>query len=207
MALRVVGVGLGRTGTSSLKTALEQLLGGSCYHMREVFVHPEHAAMWLAAARGEPVDWDELFTGYNATVDWPAASFWRELTDAYPDAVVLLSTRSDAATWWRSANRTIFEILQARPEVPSTWHEMWDAIARNRFTEHLSEEGAAIAAYEAHNAAVRAAIPSDRLVEWQPGDGWEPLSRALGVPEPDQPFPHENTTADFRDMAGLDRPA
>ena len=74
--LRVVGAGLGRTGTLSLKVALERLLGGACYHMAELFSHPEHVPLWHAAARGSMPDWHALFRGYRAAVDWPVASFW-----------------------------------------------------------------------------------------------------------------------------------
>src|SRR5688572_19535710 len=94
MTLRIVGAGVGRTGTHSLKIALEQLLGGPCYHMVEVFNHPEHVAVWRAAMLDEPVDWDALYDGYLATVDWPSGGVWQSIADAYPDAPVLLSTRS-----------------------------------------------------------------------------------------------------------------
>jgi hypothetical protein len=99
MTLQVVGAGLGRTGTHSLKLALERLLGGPCYHMVEVFGHPEHVDVWRRAALGETVDWDALFDGYVACVDWPGGSFWHELADAYPEAPILLSTRDSADTW------------------------------------------------------------------------------------------------------------
>src|SRR4051794_29525381 len=105
--LRVVGAGLGRTGTASLKGALERLLGGPCYHMAEVFEHFDHIPIWHAAIRGEPVNWEQIMDGYAAAVDWPTAGCWRELATAYPDALVLLSTRADAETWWRSASATI----------------------------------------------------------------------------------------------------
>ena len=110
MTLQVVGAGLGRTGTHSLKIALEQLLGGPCYHMVEVIGHPEYAAYWRDAIAGRPVDWDKVMDGYVSAVDWPAAAFWRPLADANPDAVILLSTRSSADAWWKSANDTIFNI-------------------------------------------------------------------------------------------------
>ena len=206
MTLRVVGAGLGRTGTHSLKLALEQLLGGPCYHMLEVFQHPEHVPLWQGAANGDMPDWDSLFAGYVATVDWPAASFWPELGASYPDAPVLLSVRDSSEEWWRSADRTIFEVSR-RPVVgPDPWREMWDDLSRNRFIARLDDRDAAVAAYERHNAAVRKAVPHDRLVEWRPADGWDPLCRALGVPVPDDPFPVTNTTAEFRAMLGLEAP-
>src|SRR5262245_3217336 len=103
MSLRVVGAGLGRTGTMSLKIALERLLGAPCYHMIEVFQHPEHVAFWHEAALGRMPDWDQLFAGYAAAVDWPSAAFWPELMEAYPDALVVLSVR-DTQSWWQSAH-------------------------------------------------------------------------------------------------------
>jgi hypothetical protein len=201
MTLRVVGAGLGRTGTNSLKLALERLVGEPCYHMYEVMRHPHHVPMWAAAARGEPVDWHALFADFGATVDWPSATFWRELADAYPDAVVLLSTRRSAAEWWRSADDTIFMHLR-EPTMPGMeeWRAMVDVAIVERFPGVPDDADAAMASYEAHNAAVRTAVPADRLLDWQPGDGWGPICAALGVPVPDEPFPHVNTTDDFRKM-------
>jgi hypothetical protein len=206
MTLAVVGAGLGRTGTVSLKGALERLLGEPCYHMVEVFAHvDEHVPVWHAAARGEVVDWEHLLGGYRAAVDWPAAAFWRQLSDIYPGAIVLLSVRDDAETWWRSADRTVFAAMR-RPAPPElqAWFEMVSELWRNTMGESWDDPEVAMAAYERHNAEVRAGTPPERLVEWRPGDGWGPLCEALGLPVPDEPFPHENTTADFRAMAGLD---
>jgi hypothetical protein len=203
VTLRVVGAGLGRTGTHSLKLALETLLGAPCYHMREVFEHPEHVPSWLAAVRGEPVDWDGLFAGFAGTVDWPGAAFWRQLSAAYPEAIVLLSSRDSSEAWWRSADATIFEGMR-RDVPPGAGLEPWRAMVRElmatRFTARFDDEREAKDAYERHNAEVRAEVPGRRLVEWQPGDGWQPLCDALGVPVPDLPFPHTNTTADFQAM-------
>jgi hypothetical protein len=204
MALKVVGAGLGRTGTHSLKVALEQLLGAPCYHMVEVFNHPEHVPMWTAALKGEPVDWDLLFTGYVATVDWPGGAVWREMSAAFPDAIVLLSSRRSADEWWTSASRTIFEFIDERDADNPEWHEMVMAMIRGRLTPEWPDEEATKAAYEAHNAAVRAEVPPEKLVDWTPQDGWEPICAALGVPVPDEPFPVTNTTAEFRAMMGRD---
>jgi hypothetical protein len=199
MGLRVVGAGLGRTGTMSLKLALERLLGAPCYHMAEVFAHPEHIPLWHAAARGEAVDWRGLFDGYAAAVDWPVGSFWPEVSAAFPDALILLSTRS-AESWWESASRTIFPISAKAAGTP--WHEMWMELARSRFTPRLDDRDAAVAAYERHNADVRARAPHARLLEWTARDGWAPLCRALGVAVPDEPFPHANSTEEFLGLHG-----
>jgi hypothetical protein len=206
MTLKVVGAGVGRTGTHSLKLALEQLLGGPCYHMLEVLQHPDHVALWHQAVNGGLDDWEKLFTGYLATVDWPAASFWRELSDASPDAIVLLSVRDDPEAWWRSADRTIFEHTRRPRSEPDPWFDMWSDLSRTRFTDRLDDPAAAMAAYQRHNEEVRAGTPPDRLLEWRPGDGWPPICQALGLPVPDAPFPHVNTTSDFRAMTGLDQP-
>jgi hypothetical protein len=199
MALRVVGAGLGRTGTLSLKYALERLLGSPCYHMSEVFQQPTHVPLWHAAARGEAIDWQELFRGYAAAVDWPVGSFWPEVSAAFPDALILLSTRS-AESWWRSASQTIFPF--SAKAAGSPWHDMWMELARRRFTTQLDDRAAAIAAYERHNADVRVRAPKQRLLEWTAEDGWGPLCRALGVAVPAEPFPHANSSAEFRERHG-----
>jgi Sulfotransferase domain len=208
MGLRVVGAGLGRTGTASLQLALQQLLGGRCYHMLEVFGRPDDIAVWHDAVRGSSPDWNTFLADYAATVDWPACAFWHELADANPDAIVLLSTRSSADAWWKSADETIFQVFRRgvpddAPPMFAAQHEMVSDML-TRFSPDWGDEAAAKRAYEEHNGAVRAAVDAGRLVEWRPGDGWEPLSAALGVPAPTDPFPHVNSTADFRAMAGLD---
>ena len=201
--LRVVGAGLGRTGTHSLKVALEQLLGGPCYHMLEVFSRPEHARQWHGAFNGRAPDWDVLFDGFVATVDWPAAACWRELIDVYSDSLVLLSVRASADEWWRSADRTIFERFRVEATGDDPWRAMADAMLE-RFTPHYLDEAEAKAAYERHNADVRATVPPERLLEWRATDGWGPLCEALGVDVPDVAFPVTNTTAEFRARAGFD---
>jgi hypothetical protein len=195
MSLRVVGAGVGRTGTLSLKVALEKLLGAPCYHMMEVFTHPDHAKQWAAAGRGQKVDWDGLLSGFAAAVDWPASAFWFELAQANPDAIILLSTRDSAETWWGSANDTILGRMPQAP--PGDWKDMIDVMMRERFTSNYKDRDAAVAAYEKHNADVRRRAPKNRLLEYQPGDGWEPLCRALGVPVPNEPYPHTNTRQEF----------
>ena len=206
MGLRLVGAGLGRTGTHSLKLALERLLDAPCYHMVEVFGRPDDIPVWHAAVQGRMPDWSTFLADYGAAVDWPVAAFWRELAAAFPDAVVLLSVR-DADAWWKSANATIFEITRREaPPDPTAAAQLAMAtdMLTTRFTTHWFDEAEAKAAYERHNDEVRATIPAARLLEWHPGDGWEPICTALGVEVPDEPFPHVNTTEEFRTMLGLD---
>jgi Sulfotransferase domain len=206
MSLRIVGAGLGRTGTHSLKLALERLLEAPCYHMAEVFSHPEHIPTWRAAFDGERVDWDALMEGFAASVDWPAAAFWRQLGEANPDAIVLLSTRSSAEAWWTSASQTIFQFSRSTSDNPdlAAFDGFPQTMFESTFTPEWTDQQEAMRAYEAHNAAVRAEVPADRLVDWKPGDGWDPICAALGVAVPAEPFPHVNTTDEFRKMTGLD---
>ncbi|MDQ6811342.1 MAG: sulfotransferase family protein [Actinomycetota bacterium] len=209
MALRVIGAGLGRTGTNSLKLALQQLLGGPCYHMFEVSARTDHTAVWHAAVRGEPVDWGRLLSEFAATVDWPACAFWRELHEANPDAFILLSTRESAQAWWESMQATIIAIL-SRPDPPdepenAERRAMIRELLRVRFSRGWRDRETAIGAYEAHNAEVREAVGRGRLIDWRPGDGWEPICGALDLPVPQAPFPHVNTTADFRASVKLDQ--
>ena len=200
--MRVVGVGLGRTGTHSLKIALEQLLGAPCHHMIEVMGSPEQMRLWTAAADGRP-DWPATFNDYVATVDWPGAGFWRALVAQYPDAVVLLSRRPSADAWWKSADETIFELLRRpMPNDPemAEWKAWFETVPRILARNGVDVADAVVskAAYERHLEDVRAEVPSERLVEWTTGDGWAPLCQALGVPEPAEPFPHVNTTEEFQ---------
>jgi Sulfotransferase domain len=199
MTLRVVGAGMGRTGTHSLKLALEQLLGAPCYHMREVFDHPEHIPYWHAAAQGNMPDWDKLFEDYAAAVDWPAAAFWPELMEAYPDALVILSVR-DAESWWQSASQTIFPSSRSYGEQDENgrqWFEMVIAMMNSRFTPDLDNREAAIAAYEATNQRARDLVPAARMLEWTASDGWPPICKALRLPVPDEPFPLTNTREEW----------
>lgn len=114
--MRVIGAGFGRTGTMSLKAALEELGYAPCYHMTDLFENPEHVAPWEAATREEPVDWEELFEGYRATVDWPGAACYKELMKAYPDAKVLLSVRGPEG-WYESTKNTIYATVDPSPQM------------------------------------------------------------------------------------------
>jgi hypothetical protein len=196
--LKVVGAGLPRTGTRSLRSALEQLLGGTCYHMSELFERPDEVTTWRAATRGEAIDWRAFPGDCVAAVDWPASIFWRELADAHPNAVIVLSTRRDAAQWWESCNATILPVARGdRPMENENWLAMFHEQLEREVGANWDDAATAQTYYERWNAAVRAEAPADRLLDWQATDGWEPLCAALGVPVPEEPFPHTNTRAEW----------
>lgn len=209
MTLRIIGAGLPRTGTKSLKTALERLLGGPCYHMLEFFAHPEHAPTWRDAFRGELPDWDSFLDGYAAGVDSPISEFWRPLAEAYPEAPVLLSHRQNADVWYASMDKTVLtQARAARDAAGPGWATDATEHQRAAMAEVFGFFGPRIfgslddpevikQAYHRWLSDVRAAVPAERLIDWQPGDGWEPLCSAIGVPVPDEPFPFENSTAEF----------
>jgi len=188
MGLKVIGAGLGRTGTHSLKLALERLTGEPCYHMVEVFQHMDHCPIWTDAANGAMPDWNSFLAGYGSAVDWPSAAFWKEMSDAIPEAIVVLSIR-DANEWWESASSTIFPSMKHQPD------PKW--IFNNRTKMDKTNAAACIAEFNRHNTEVIASVPPERLVIWNAKDGWEPLCTALGVALPDEPFPLTNTRTEF----------
>jgi hypothetical protein len=161
--------------------------------------HPfDLGAGWQGALAGDDPDWTQLLASYAAAVDWPASMFWRELHAANPDAIVVLSVRESAETWWQSANATILPI--ARMALAPGWHEGRDLLTLlERFTGSTEWDDPArlMAAYEQHNAAVRSAIPPRQLLEWRAAEGWPPLCRVLGIPTPEQPFPWTNRREDW----------
>ena len=181
MALMVVGAGVGRTGTESLKLALEQLFGAPCYHMLEVLQQPESSRYWAAAGRGEMPDWDEVFEGYAACVDWPAAAFWREISAAYPMPSWCSrrgrAPRSGTAAPVRRSSPSTARACRAPVETNDFIPGMFD-----RFTPDIQDPEAAMAAYEAHNQRVRETVSPSRLVDWQPGDGWDTDLRGPWTP-------------------------
>lgn len=198
MPIRIVGAGLYRTGTKSLKAALEILLGRPSYHMAEVFKHPEHIPIWHRAATGEMPEWSDFLSDFDATLDAPAAYFWPEIADAYPEALVLLSVRS-AESWWQSASQTV---MKTEGLVSPEWDAMNSAIRGARFSTSGLDKDSMIKGYQDHNEQVRSGIDPSRLLEWTIGDGWEPICKALRIPVPDEPFPHTNSTKEWLERAG-----
>ncbi len=196
MSLSIIGAGLGRTGTMSLKLALEQLGRGPCYHTFEVFQNPAAPAWWEAVADGHGAPWETLFAGYRATVDWPSATYYKELAHAYPDAKVILTTR-DSDAWFASTQATIFaRDYWANPTTP--FEAMVAKLVGDMFDRRMYDRDHVIEVYERHNAQVRATIAPERLLDYQVKSGWEPLCDFLGVPAPAGPMPKVNTTDDFQ---------
>jgi hypothetical protein len=196
MSLKVVGAGFGRTGTFSLKLALEKLCGGPCYHMYEVFQHPQDIAVWHRAALNQPVDWQEFMAPWTTAVDLPVSAFWKELSQAFPESLILLSMR-DPESWWESANSTIFKhIPQMRNENPE-WLAMMVDCFKTRFPADMTDKQSCIDAFNRHNDNVLENAPKDRLLVWEAKEGWAPICSRLGIPIPDEPFPRANTKEDF----------
>ncbi len=212
--MKVIGAGFGRTGTMSLKTALEELGFGPCYHMTEVFEHPEHADLWLAAWQGEPVDWDRFLDGYESLVDWPACTFYGELLEHYPDAKVLLSVR-EPERWYESTRSTIYELsnIPTRsalsratfyliglivPGITAIGPMAQEIIWNGTFDGNFEDRSHAIGVFERHSEAVRQRVPADRLLVYEVKEGWGPLCEFLGVAVPEEPFPRLNDNAEMR---------
>ncbi len=198
--MKVIGAGFGRTGTMSLKVALEMLGLGPCYHMSEVFEHPPHIAIWQDAADGKPVDWRALFAEYNAAVDWPACNYYRELMDVYPDAKALLTVR-DPEKWYESAMNTIYFTNSLETDDPSLqqrYRMINNTVWRNVFDDRFDDKEHAISVFNRHIDEVKQHVPAERLLVYEVGQGWEPLCTFFGVPVPDEPFPRLNDTASFQ---------
>lgn len=201
MPIRVIGAGFGRTGTLSLKKALEILGFAPCYHMEIVFSHPWHARSWLRVYTRAPVDWEDLLGRYQAIVDWPGCTYYRELLDTYPQARVILTVR-EPQQWYTSTAKTIYSVMNRFPLNRSGgWipllNSLIDMLNRliweGTFHGRFADQQHALQVFEDHIAEVQRQVPPEKLLVYQIKQGWEPLCRFLGVPEPEGiPFPHLN---------------
>ena len=213
MGLDVIGAGLGRTGTTSLKVALERLGFGPCYHMTELFEHPEHLDAWRAAVRGETVDWEGPLKGYRSTLDWPGAPFYEDLMEAYPGAKVILTVR-DPDRWYESTLNTIYK-MDATASSPLFTLMSWvvpqvrnvkcavgvveDLAWRDAFGGRFEDREHAISVFHEWNEGVKRRVPTEKLLVYDVKEGWGPLCEFLGVEAPEgEPFPHLNDTKIFR---------
>ena len=199
MAMHVIGAGVGRTGTYSLKLALDHLGQGPCHHMEEVLHNqPVQVPPWAAALNGHP-DWASIYKGYESAVDWPTAGFFRELYRAYPSAKFVLTVRTPE-TWAESFSETIYKALAGRANAPKEaqpWLDMVvGVVTKTGFPEGLDAAGLTNA-FTAHSDAVKATVPAGQLLVYEVKEGWEPLCNFLGLPVPAQPFPRTNNRVEF----------
>jgi hypothetical protein len=208
--LVLIGAGLPRTGTLTQKLALEELGLDPCYHWVNVIADLDQVGLWDRALDGE-APWEEVFAGYRSSVDWPGGYFYRELMDAYPEAKVLLSVREGEA-WERSFRETIWTmckgqslmplLARARGEVDPRWRRYMALVDRMFWgpqgTFATGDEPAQlIEQMVAHNEQVKRAVPAERLLVWEVGEGWGPLCDFLEVDVPDGPLPHANDRETF----------
>jgi len=193
MVLTVFGVGLGRTGTDSLKKALEILGFGPCYHMFEVLADQKRVDQWVSLSQGETPDWDNIFDGYHSSVDWPAAHYWREIAAHFPDAKIVLSVR-DPEHWFKSMSNTILPVLSSGTDPNSLGNQLF---VPQVFEGNIEDRNHIIEIFNRHNASVQAAFGPERLLTFELGAGWAPLCAFLGVDVPDVPYPSGNSTDEF----------
>jgi Sulfotransferase domain len=211
--VKVIGAGFGRTGTMSLKAALERLGAGPCFHMIDIIRDPAPLPYWQAAAEGEKVDWTEALDGWESSVDWPGCTFYKEHMETWPDAPVLLSVR-DPERWYKSVSNSIhaakemamrgeLQPPEENPPSPEVMKMINGLIWEGTFHGRFQDKDYALKVFEEHNEDVRRTVPAGSLVEYEIGQGWGPLADMLGVEAPDEPFPHLNDTESFRQMFGM----
>lgn len=202
----MIGAGWGRTGTASLKRALEELGFGPCHHMEEVMGTPADVPTWVSAARGGKVDWATFLRGWGATCDFPSALYYRELAAAFPEAKVVLTVR-DADGWYESMRTTIVDvfkrfpnryIVKHLPRVGAPFKVMNPSPLKAQVMDCFQDKPAVVAQFEAHTEEVKRSIPAERLLVFDVKQGWEPLCQFLGVPVPAGPFPRVNDAKQFQ---------
>jgi hypothetical protein len=202
MTLKVIGAGLGRTGTLSLKLALEHIGFGKCYHMSEMLAQfRAHLPLWIESAKGNP-RWDTIFSGYQSSTDYPGCMFWRQLAAEYPEARIILTTR-DPDRWFDSVTATVFsEQHRARLEGDPLMAEFFALTIFDDLGDRLGDRAKMIEYFNAWNQAVIDEVPPGRLLVYQAKDGWEPLCDLLGVPVPAQPYPRVNSREEITEQTG-----
>ena len=198
MTLAVIGAGLGRTATFSLKFALEHLGFGPCYHMSEVFAGSRrNVPLWLDVIDGQP-DWDAIFDGFHSTTDYPACNYWRELATHYPRAKVVLTVR-DPDSWFESVSETIFSEGMQGSLVGTPTGDMMRGLIFDIFGDRIGDRQFMTEWFVRRNAEVMESLPPERLLVFSPKEGWEPLCAFLGVPVPVEPFPRINSRDELTD--------
>ncbi|GAA6186160.1 sulfotransferase family protein [Aliiglaciecola sp. NS0011-25] len=191
MTIKIIGAGMGRTGTASLKVALETLGLGQCYHMTEVLKNPKTATDWSNAAEGN-ADWDKIFNGYTATVDNPGCNYWKELADYYPQGKVILTVR-DADKWFESTSETIHSSAFAGFIKNSSFGEMVQKTVWDIMENRMDDRKYMIDFFNNRTAEIIDYIAPERLLVYKVSEGWEPLCNFLDIPVPDTEFPRINS--------------
>jgi len=208
MPLQVIGAGFGRTGTSSLKEALE-VLGFPCYHRDIAEEHPDDA-LWLALSKGKSIDFESVFQNHTAAIDWPVAKFYQEIFRKYPNAKVILTVR-DPDMWYQSISETIFSEVVGLLEQRKQSHKKnkwlrklnhWvsptkdlhakmveSVIVDGQFHGKFLDKEDAIQTYNEHIEEVKQFVHAGQLLVYNVKEGWGPLCAFLGVPVPSTSFP------------------
>ena len=202
MSISVIGAGFGRTGTLSLKSALETLGYDKCHHMIEVIRQPGEADKWLQAIDAETVDWDNLLAGYQATVDWPACHFYKSLADYYPQAKVLLSVR-DPQQWFESISATTLRVIRKAMAAAGSQEQKnlgTELVVKAAFGGEIDDPEHGIKMFNQHTKAVIDAIDPERLLVFDVRQGWEPLCEFLDKPVPTTDFPRVNSRDEFDEI-------
>lgn len=204
--LKLINAGLGRTGTTSLKVALERLGYGPCLHMFDIIGSDERLQQWeKIVCDAQRPDWEAVFDGYTTAVDGPSAIYYREIMEAFPEAKIILTIR-DAERWYQSTYDTLYQLVlmseKNPPKIGSlpariyrlTSTMVWNGLFGGRF----SDKEHAIEVFNNHNQEVVQNIDPDNLLVYDVKQGWEPLCAFLGVDVPPGDFPHANDTDFFR---------
>ena len=200
MALKVIGAGFSRTGTRSLKAALEELGFGRCYHMEEVLKNPGHLKHWAEIMGGGQADWESLFRGYQSAADWPAAAYYQDLMTVYPEAKIILTVR-DPESWHKSVMNTIYRagrgFFGRFTRIFPVVHQFLNAIEKviwvGIFHNKLEDKVHTVEVFNKHIEEVKRTVPKERLLIFEAKHGWEPLCMFLDVPVPaNKPYPHRN---------------
>ena len=202
MELKVIGLGLGRTGTYSLKTALEELELGPCHHMERVAQNMSVQLPLWNEVLNNPTNFEAAYEDMQSAVDWPTAAFYKELYKHYPNAKFILTHRSKES-WAESFGSTIYKLLAERENAPTPVQEWLNmvvkVIEKSGFTMDLDFEELA-ERYKVHNKAVLDLIPPEQLLVYQVKEGWEPLCKFLNLKTPITEFPRTNNREEFWDI-------
>lgn len=211
--IKVIGAGFGRTGTLTLKHALERLGFGKCYHMEELLANPHHVEYWKPLFEGKEIDFDALFKGYQSTVDFPGYRMYKEIYKKYPSAKVILQVR-EPEKWYESALNTIYKAGPSLPKKILMSFKMPfsprlrklvkvfmladNYVWKRDFQGKFEDKAFAIKIFNDHIEEVKKNIPADKLLIYQVKEGWEPLCKFLNVPVPNEPFPVSNERLEFK---------